>query len=206
MKTRNAATRGDRPAIGLRERKKARTRATIQREALRLFRDQGYDATPVSQIAEEAEVSESTFFRYFPTKEDVILWDAFDPALVEKFRAQPAELGPLAALRVSIRELLGTLTSEEVEEQRQRALLLLSVPPLRATLVDHISGPMRLLAELIGERVGRPADDPSVGALAGAVLGVSLSVMIRWMEDPGLRLVDLVDEAVGMLESGFRLD
>lgn len=205
MKTRNVASRVERPTLGLRERKKARTRATIQREALRLFREQGYDATPVSQIAEEAEVSESTFFRYFPTKEDVILWDPFDPAMVESFRAQPPELGPLAALRASIRDLLGTLSQEELEEQRQRALLLLSIPPLRATLVDHIRGPMRLLAELVGERVGRSADDPAITALSGAVLGVSLSVMIRWMEDPSLRLVDLVDEAVGMLENGFPL-
>lgn len=135
----------------------------------------------------------------------MILWDPFDPAMVESFRAQPPELGPLAALRASIRDLLGTLTPEEMEEQRQRALLLLSIPPLLATLVDHISGPMRLLAELVGERVGRSADDPAVTALAGAVLGVSLSVMIRWTEDPSLPLVDLVDEAVGMLESGFPL-
>jgi transcriptional regulator GlxA family with amidase domain len=53
---------------GLRERKKTKTRAAIREHALRLFREQGYEATTVEQIAEAAEVSHSTFFRYFPTK------------------------------------------------------------------------------------------------------------------------------------------
>ncbi|HZC12209.1 MAG TPA: TetR family transcriptional regulator, partial [Mycobacterium sp.] len=58
---------------GLRERKKIRTRETIRREAFRLIQENGYAATTVEQIAEAAEVSPSTFFRYFPTKESVLL-------------------------------------------------------------------------------------------------------------------------------------
>ncbi len=68
---------------GAPSRKKAKTRAVIQRRALRLFHDQGYKATTVEQIAEAAEVSPSTFFRYFRTKEDVFLYDPFDPVLIE---------------------------------------------------------------------------------------------------------------------------
>ncbi|GAA2145582.1 TetR/AcrR family transcriptional regulator [Actinomadura napierensis] len=82
---------------GLRERKKARTRAAIQTCAMRLFREQGYDATTIAQIIEAADVSETTFFRYFPTKEDLVLHDDYDPMLIEAFQEQP----PVPALRAS---------------------------------------------------------------------------------------------------------
>ena len=85
----------DRPD-GLRERKKARTRAAIRDHALRLFRENGYQRTTVEQIAEAAEVSVSTFFRYFPTKEDVVLQDDMDTRMIEAFERQPAGLSPIA--------------------------------------------------------------------------------------------------------------
>ena len=66
-----------RDRVGLRERKKAETRAAIQHEALRLFRVQGYDETTTEQIAEAAEDPPSTLFRYFPSKEDLALTDDY---------------------------------------------------------------------------------------------------------------------------------
>ena len=97
----------------LRERKKARTRAAIREHALRLFREHGYDATTVEQIAAAAEVSPSTFFRYFPTKEDVVLQDGFDDRMFEAFDRQPPSLTPIAALRVAMRE-----TNRDVHPRR----------------------------------------------------------------------------------------
>jgi AcrR family transcriptional regulator len=78
------------PPLGLRERKKARTRAAIQEQALHLFAAQGYAATTVRQIADAAEVSESTFFRYFPTKEDVVMHDRFDRSRPFAVRSPPS--------------------------------------------------------------------------------------------------------------------
>ncbi|HVT68163.1 MAG TPA: TetR family transcriptional regulator, partial [Trebonia sp.] len=82
----------------LRERKKARTRASLREHALRLFREQGYQATTVEQIAAAAEVSPSTFFRYFPTKEDVVLNDDMDTRVLAALARQPAEMAPLPAI------------------------------------------------------------------------------------------------------------
>src|SRR5918994_3484374 len=171
-----------RPKVGLRERKKARTRAQIQRQALRLFGERGYGATTVAQIAEAAEVSESTFFRYFPTKEDVVLWDEFDPLIFEAFKAQPAEFDPIRALRDAIRAVLVRTSPTEREHLRERVGLLLSVPPLRAALVDQLHGPMRLLAVAVAERTGGRPEDPAVRALGGALVGVGLSAMLAAVE------------------------
>jgi AcrR family transcriptional regulator len=193
------------PKAGLRERKKARTRAEIQRQALRLFRERGYEATTVARIAEAAEVSESTFFRYFPTKEDVVLWDEFDPLIFEAFKAQPAESDPIRALRDAIRAVLARPSPTEREHLRERVGLLLSVPPLRAALVDQLHGPMRLLAVAVAERTGRRPDDPAVRALAGAMMGVGLSAMFAAVEHSDADIVSLVDEGLAQLEAGLPL-
>src|ERR1700752_5525363 len=96
-----AITAGPASQSGLRERKKARTRAAIREHALRLFREQGYSSTTIEQIADAAEVSPATFFRYFPTQEDVVLQDDLDIITVEALNAQPPGLSPIAAFRAA---------------------------------------------------------------------------------------------------------
>ena len=105
--------------VGLRERKKARTRAAIREHALRLFREQGYAVTTIEQIAAAAEVSPATFFRYFPTKEDVVLQDDFDVITIEALNAQPPELSPVAAFRAAAQASLAVMTDEDKERFRE---------------------------------------------------------------------------------------
>jgi AcrR family transcriptional regulator len=193
----------ERSKLTLRERKKARTRDAIQRHALRLFRDQGYEATPVSQIAEAAEVSESTFFRYFPTKEDVIMWDRYDPLILDAVRAQPAGSSPIVALRGAFRDVLGQLPAAEREQLRERIALVLSIPPLRALSANQLIEPLRLLAEALAERADRRPDDFAVRTLVGAVVGVCLSAALSVLEDPAADVVVLLDQAMAQLEAGL---
>jgi AcrR family transcriptional regulator len=195
------------PAIpgGLRERKKARTRAAIRQHALRLFGEQGYGETTVEQIAAAAEVSPSTFFRYFPSKEDVVLQDDFDPIAIEKFEAQPAELSPVAALRAAMREAMEEASAEEVEQWRDLNRLAASVPELRSRLLEEFVRSVRMAAGLIAKRVGRDPDDFAVRTLAGALVGVGMSVMITATEDPEADIVALMDAALALLEAGLPL-
>jgi AcrR family transcriptional regulator len=191
--------------VGLRERKKARTRAAIQAHALRLFREQGYDATTVQQIIEEAEVSESTFFRYFPAKGDVVLFDDLDPLIVGAIRDQPPELTPIQALRGAFRTAFGRLSSDEVSDQQDRMRLVLSVPELRAGMLDQFVSAMLMLGVVLAERTGRQPDDMAVRTLAGAVVGTAMAVMFTVLDDKDADLATLIDEAMDHLETGLEL-
>ena len=98
-----------RVASGLRARKKAATRRALQEHALRLFLADGYDATTVDAIAQAANVSPMTFYRYFPTKEDVVLADDYDPMLGSLIAARPADEPAIESLRHALRAGFGQL-------------------------------------------------------------------------------------------------
>jgi len=190
---------------GLRERKKARTRAAIQAHALALFRERGYDATTVEQIAAAAEVSESTFFRYFPSKADVVLWDEFDPLIIDAFRAQPPELEPLEALRAAFRQAFAQLTPAQLADQSARMTLVMGVAELRAAMLDQLMQALELVAALLAERRGRAADDFGVRVVAGAVIGAMLPITLTMAADPSADLPALLDLAVAELQRGLTL-
>jgi len=196
---------GTQPALGLRERKKAKTRAAIQRHALQLFREQGYEATTVEQIAEAAEVSPSTFFRYFGTKEEVALYDDFDPLIIAAFEAQPAELSPAQATRRAFRQVFASVPAEETEQQWERGRLILAVPELRMRMLDQVAEAVQLFAELVARRVGRRADEFAVRTYAGAMIGAVLSAILTGMDDPQADFIELVDASLAYLEAGLPL-
>lgn len=191
--------------LGRRERKKARTRAAIRQHAMRLFREQGFQATTVEQIAEAADVSQSTFFRYFPTKEAVVLEDDLDAPMIRAFHSMPPEMGPMPALRAAFKQVYGQMTAEELEQERERNRLILEVPELQATMLDEWSRGIRMLSGLIAERSGRDPDDPQVRLFAGAMVGVALSAMMAWAEDPEADFYTVMDGALSYLEAGLPL-
>jgi AcrR family transcriptional regulator len=190
-------------APGLRERKKERTREAIRARALHLFVTQGYQATTVQQIIDDVEISESTFFRYFPTKGDVVLTDDFDPIIVAAFLRQPHVLGPIEALRRAFNETFGQLTPDQLAEQQDRMHLILSVPELRASMLDQFGQAMRLLAGAIAERTHRRPDDMEVLTVAGAVVGVAMAIMFVMIDDPTADLHVLLDQGMARLQAGL---
>jgi len=104
---------GAAPRPGLRERKRRRTLSDIQGEALRLFVAQGYEQTTIEQIAEAAEVSPSTVFRYFATKEDLVLTDEYDPVILASLAAGPLGEPAITAMRRVLTETLAEIVEQD---------------------------------------------------------------------------------------------
>jgi AcrR family transcriptional regulator len=191
---------------GLRELKKARTRQEIQRQALLLFQRQGYAATTVEQIAAAAEVSPSTFFRYFPTKEDVVLYDDYDPEFMAAMLRQPPELSPLAALRAALREVFSGISEEQRGLEYERGRLINTEPALRAHSLTATLGSLELLTGAIAERVGRDPADFEVRNFVGAVFGAMFATWhLAGRDDEPGDLLETIDAALAHLEAGLPL-
>lgn len=164
---------------GLRERKKERTRRTIRVEAFRLFHEQGYGETTVEQIAAAAEVSPSTFFRYFPSKEQLVVADDLDAALIREMRAQPRGLSPYHAFRNAMSAAFAGLTPEEMAFEQERQALLYHVPELRAAIGREFERGIDMIAELLAEYLRRSPDDFEIRVAAGAIAGSGLAISLR---------------------------
>jgi AcrR family transcriptional regulator len=191
---------------GLRERKKAKTRLAIREHAMRLFEEQGYAATTVDQIAEAAEVSQSTFFRYFPAKEDVILTDDYDPVIVEAIKAQPPGVSPVEALINGMKAVFLQLSDEEWESERRRQRIYQDVPELRARAMNQTVMAIDMLADALASRDGKSGDDLTYRVIAGALVGVILAIIPPGAPD-SFQAGDFgrIEEALRVLEESFRL-
>ncbi|MEC9323889.1 MAG: TetR family transcriptional regulator [Actinomycetota bacterium] len=161
---------------GLRERKKIRTRETVRREAFRLFESNGYAQTTVDQIAEAADVSPRTFFRYFPTKESVLFSDDLLEPIIEAFLAAPPELSTVAAYRHAVAQVFTSLAGPDFDYVIARQRLLYSLPEAKGALwVEHVKA-IRLLTQAIAQRYNRPEPDEQMQVTAGAIIGVYMAV------------------------------
>ena len=195
---------------GLRERKKAKTREALHDAAMGLFSRQGFDRTTVEEIAAACEVSPRTFFRYFPTKEDVLFGDSGErsAALVETLAAQPLDLAPLAAIHAAMRTLACTY-NEQRDVLVARAAIVQGSPGLRAYKVEHQRGwDEALVAGL--ERRSRVAHDSlspdDLRLLTSVSMAAFRAAFETWLEQPDQPdIVVIVDHAFEQVSGGLAL-
>jgi AcrR family transcriptional regulator len=190
--------------LSLRERKKQKTRERIRREAYSLFAEHGYEATTVDQIADAAEVSPSTFFRYFPTKEDVVVQDEYDPALAEALRARPADEPLMDAIINSLKGPMGEMLQRDREDLLLRTRISFTDPGIRARSVAEQERSEQAIAEIIAERTGRDAVDLEVKCAAAAIIAVFTALVRHWVERDGRDdLAELYQRHLPLLSRGL---
>ncbi|MGZ4336875.1 MAG: TetR family transcriptional regulator [Gaiellaceae bacterium] len=173
----------------------------IQTEALRLFAEQGYAETTVEQIADAAAISPRTFFRYFRSKEDAVLWDEYEPLAAALLEARPLSEPPAESLRAVIRETLHGLCERDPEKLLVRLRLFSSVRELRARYVENGES----LVAAFAQRRGHPPDELEFTVIGAAMIAALMVALDRWQRADGAGdLLELVDGAIATLASGAR--
>jgi AcrR family transcriptional regulator len=163
--------------LGLRERKKQRTRELIAATARRLFIERGFEAVPVSEIARAAEVSEATVFNYFPTKEDLLYsrLEAFEEELLSAVRERQPGESVLAAFGRFISMPRGLLASEDPDLVEQLAAIVRVIaqsPALVAREQQIYATYTDSLAAVLAEETAARADDVRPWIFANTLIGV----------------------------------
>jgi len=188
------------PEPDWRQRKKTATRDRILASALRLFRAQGYEATTVDQIAAAAGVSHMTFFRYFPSKEDVALSDSYDPLIASHLAQTPAAWPLIQRIRAVLVHGLRQICDTDRDTLLAQNKLIVSTPVLRERLWAHqIATQQLILQALEADQDDQPPSFQDRVTVA-ACLAAATTAVLAWVENDGTpELPDLIEQAFDAL-------
>jgi len=192
---------------GLRERHRKRTAADLEEAALVLFCEKGFDAVTIDDIAAAADVSRRTFFRYFASKEDVILSD--HPKRLDELAAaldrRPADESPLAALRHAIISLAGSY-EEQRDHMLRRFRLMTTTPALEARSLCLQRNWETAVTGMLAARMGvDPAEDLRPGVVAATTMAAMRIATANWLALGGQGdLPKIVADALDLLDGGLQ--
>jgi AcrR family transcriptional regulator len=186
---------------GLRERKKQRTRDQIIEAALKLFRERGYHATTVADIAAGADIAPRTFFAYFPSKEAVVFHD-FEPIFASvkaTVELRPEGESTIDALR---RWLDGSLPAKRHEsgEAELRKCLIKDEPALAAQSRHLLARFEDVLRDGVARDLGDAPD-----SLRPKLVAAAATAAINAIEDSGTdkaKSMEMLDQALVFLRAG----
>ncbi|GAA1804946.1 mycofactocin system transcriptional regulator [Nesterenkonia flava] len=176
-------------------RARSTTADTLGRIGLELFIQRGFDNVTVEDIAEAAGIGRRTFFRYFPSKND-LPWGDFDALLCSmhaRLAAVPADIPVFDALREAVIDF-NRFPAEEIPFLRQRMECLLKTPTLVAHSALRYRAWRQVVADFAAERLGVSGSSHLAMTLGQVCLGISLSAYEEWLEDERLDLAELIDQ------------
>lgn len=180
------------------------SRRELERVALRLFTERGFEETTVDQLASEAGVSRRTFFRYFDSKA-AALWNTFDQevATIRRMLARvPSDMPVMEAIRTTVVEA-NHYSAADVPELRTRMTLIVSVPALQADATLHYAAWEEAIADFVARRIGQPPESLYPLTVGRAVLATCRAAYDRWVARADADLQVYLDAALTALASGF---
>lgn len=191
---------------GLRERKKAATRAALRAAAVRLGREHGPDAVTVEAICAEVDVAPRTFFNHYANKDDAFFGAGPEVTtdVTEAVAARPAAEAPLEAAAAVLGDVLDTATGSGV--WHEQLLLLREHPELLGRMHAATRATEAALAEGVARRTGRTAADPyvlTVAAVAMTAVRVAVGLWLDHPETPGAAARDRLQEVIGLVRDGL---
>jgi TetR/AcrR family transcriptional regulator, regulator of mycofactocin system len=194
------------PAAAPIGRRRITSRAELEQVAFDLFDRQGFERTTIDDIASAARIGRRTFFRYFPSKNDVA-WGDFDAELARMRRrlsAAPEGAPLMEAIRHAVVDF-NRVAPEQIPAHRRRMELILRVPALQAHSTLRYAAWRRVIADFVAERTGLQPDALLPRTVAYAMLGVAVAAYEQWLDSGDGDLCDLLDTAVLELSSAFTL-
>jgi AcrR family transcriptional regulator len=189
---------------GLRGRTRRAVRAEIGAAAMRLFLERGFEATTMEEIANEVGISRRSLFRYFGTKEDIVLGNHAEQGLVVKaaLEARPASEGPWEALRAALKTLFDDLAYSP-EDFLKITRMLHETPSLRARHLEKQRQWLDLLVPNVAERLGTTPDtltELRARAIVASALACVETATESWVQRDGDAEIERIyDEAVAAI-------
>jgi len=175
--------------------KKAATRRLIRERALELFERQGYDNTTVEEIVASAGVSHMTFFRNFPTKEDVVLSDEYDALILEQLQQTSPDLSVVERIRSAFKTGLAEMYELDHDALFIQNKLIAETPALRACLWEDQLIAQQFFVDALRKDVS-VTQAYELRVIVAACLAAAATAILTWVEDNGkTQLPTLLDDA-----------
>lgn len=178
---------------GFREQKRLQLRKKIQQEALSLFIKQGYSNTTVEQIAKAVDVSHMSVFRYFPTKESIVLDDQSEELIASLIKKQSKNITTITKIESAVLEAVSYIYPKEKDRMLKRMRLIINTPDLRAKMWDKQISTAKVISSALNDSPTRSFHLYVLSAVYVAAMTIAVEEWV--LSDGKQNLLNLIKEA-----------
>jgi AcrR family transcriptional regulator len=178
----------------------------IQETALDLFDAHGFENVSIEEIARHAEVSPSSIYRYFGTKEQIVLYDEVDVRLIDRVDKELEDHPPVEAVRRAMTSVLAQYFERDDELTRRKVRYAFEEPALRAASLEQTDAFVPVMAQALATAAGRDPNELEIQVIAAAIIASLIAAVRHWYAGGAASaLTEEIDRALLVLENGLPL-